>query len=93
MSEASDDGRSVGVLKELDGQVPTRFYWQLTLLATLGGFLFAKAFQTFGNLFSRLWDGVCTPSEMMRTLRLLNAYCSSSMAPTLWPSLAIQSGI
>ena len=32
-----DEGKSVGVLKELDGQVPTRFYWQLTLLATLGG--------------------------------------------------------
>jgi SP family arabinose:H+ symporter-like MFS transporter len=28
------------VLAELDSQVPTRFYWQLTLLACLGGFLF-----------------------------------------------------
>ena len=36
----NDDSTNVGVLKELDGRVPTRFYWQLTLLATLGGFLF-----------------------------------------------------
>ena len=28
------------ILTKLDEQVPTRFYWQLTLLATLGGFLF-----------------------------------------------------
>jgi sugar porter (SP) family MFS transporter len=28
------------VLDELDQRVPTRFYWQLTLLACLGGFLF-----------------------------------------------------
>src|SRR5947209_16951601 len=48
MSEASD-GRSVGVLKELDGQVPTRFYWQLTLLATLGGFLFGYDTANIGS--------------------------------------------
>ncbi|HKC26949.1 MAG TPA: sugar porter family MFS transporter [Jatrophihabitans sp.] len=34
------DGQTVGALQRLDGQVPTRFYWQLTLLATIGGFLF-----------------------------------------------------
>src|SRR5215470_20016529 len=28
------------VLAELDKRVPTSFYWSLTLLATLGGFLF-----------------------------------------------------
>ena len=28
------------VLARLDGRVPTSFYWQLTLLATIGGFLF-----------------------------------------------------
>jgi MFS family permease len=28
------------VLTKLDDRVPTAFYWQLTLLATLGGFLF-----------------------------------------------------
>ena len=28
------------VLSTLDGQKPSAFYWQLTLLATLGGFLF-----------------------------------------------------
>jgi MFS transporter, SP family, arabinose:H+ symporter len=36
----SDSGNSVGALERLDGNVPTRFYWQLTLLATIGGFLF-----------------------------------------------------
>jgi sugar porter (SP) family MFS transporter len=39
MSELAED-RSVGALEHLDGRVPTRFYWQLTLLATIGGFLF-----------------------------------------------------
>jgi SP family arabinose:H+ symporter-like MFS transporter len=48
MSEAGDD-KSVGVLKELDGQVPTRFYWQLTLLATLGGFLFGYDTANIGS--------------------------------------------
>ena len=28
------------VLTTLDDRVPTAFYWQLTVLATLGGFLF-----------------------------------------------------
>ncbi len=28
------------VLSKLDGQKPSAFYWQLTILATLGGFLF-----------------------------------------------------
>jgi hypothetical protein len=30
---------SSNVLRTLDDRVPTSFYWQLTLLATLGGFL------------------------------------------------------
>jgi sugar porter (SP) family MFS transporter len=45
----SDDGKNVGVLKELDGKVPTRFYWQLTLLATLGGFLFGYDTANIGS--------------------------------------------
>jgi SP family arabinose:H+ symporter-like MFS transporter len=45
----SDDGTNVGVLKELDGRVPTRFYWQLTLLATLGGFLFGYDTANIGS--------------------------------------------
>jgi MFS transporter, SP family, arabinose:H+ symporter len=45
----ADDSRNVGVLKELDGQVPTRFYWQLTLLATLGGFLFGYDTANIGS--------------------------------------------
>lgn len=48
MTEADDDA-SVGVLKKLDGQVPTRFYWQLTLLATLGGFLFGYDTANIGS--------------------------------------------
>jgi len=45
----NDDSTSVGVLKELDGRVPTRFYWQLTLLATLGGFLFGYDTANIGS--------------------------------------------
>src|SRR3954454_1573050 len=44
-----EEGKSVGVLKELDGQVPTRFYSQLTLLATLGGFLFGYDTANIGS--------------------------------------------
>ena len=39
MADAGES-TSVGALERLDGSVPTRFYWQLTLLATIGGFLF-----------------------------------------------------
>jgi sugar porter (SP) family MFS transporter len=52
MTEAGGDENgdsSVGVLKKLDGQVPTRFYWQLTLLATLGGFLFGYDTANIGS--------------------------------------------
>ena len=38
MTQSQTSGRNV--LAELDGRVPTKFYWSLTLLATLGGFLF-----------------------------------------------------
>ncbi len=38
MTQTETGGRNV--LAELDQRVPTRFYWQLTLLACLGGFLF-----------------------------------------------------
>src|SRR3954453_16522247 len=44
-----EEGKSVGVLQKLDGQVPTRFYWQLTLLATLGGFLFGYDTANIGS--------------------------------------------
>src|SRR5215467_1302957 len=36
--DVGSSGRNV--LARLDGRVPTSFYWQLTLLATIGGFLF-----------------------------------------------------
>ncbi len=38
MTQTETGGRNV--LAELDRRVPTRFYWQLTILACLGGFLF-----------------------------------------------------
>jgi MFS transporter, SP family, arabinose:H+ symporter len=38
MTQTQAAGRNV--LTELDQRAPTRFYWQLTLLACLGGFLF-----------------------------------------------------
>ncbi len=37
---SSPTGERLNALDELDSNVPTRFYWSLTLLATLGGFLF-----------------------------------------------------
>jgi sugar porter (SP) family MFS transporter len=42
MTQTETAGRTGrrNVLAELDQRVPTRFYWQLTLLACLGGFLF-----------------------------------------------------
>jgi MFS transporter, SP family, arabinose:H+ symporter len=37
------------ILTKLDEQVPTAFYWQLTLLATLGGFLFGYDTSNIGS--------------------------------------------
>src|SRR5438270_6416720 len=38
MTSIATSGRNV--LAELDKRVPNSFYWSLTLLATIGGFLF-----------------------------------------------------
>jgi SP family arabinose:H+ symporter-like MFS transporter len=38
-----------GILSKLDNQVPSAFYWQLTLLATLGGFLFGYDTSNIGS--------------------------------------------
>jgi MFS transporter, SP family, arabinose:H+ symporter len=40
---------SSNVLTTLDDRVPTAFYWQLTLLATLGGFLFGYDTSNIGS--------------------------------------------
>jgi len=40
---------SRNVLTTLDERVPTSFYWQLTLLATLGGFLFGYDTANIGS--------------------------------------------
>ena len=53
MTEA-EAGQNVGVLSKLDGKVPTRFYWQLTLLATLGGFLFGYDTSNIGSALNVL---------------------------------------
>jgi sugar porter (SP) family MFS transporter len=37
------------ILDTLDSRAPTRFYWQLTLLATLGGFLFGYDTSNIGS--------------------------------------------
>ena len=37
------------VLSKLDGQKPSAFYWQLTILATLGGFLFGYDTSNIGS--------------------------------------------
>jgi hypothetical protein len=40
MAQAATDESGSNILTKLDERVPSAFYWQLTLLATLGGFLF-----------------------------------------------------
>src|SRR5690348_15168778 len=40
MTQMTQAASRHNVLDQLDQQRPTSFYWQLTLLATLGGFLF-----------------------------------------------------
>jgi SP family arabinose:H+ symporter-like MFS transporter len=46
---ATDSNGSGNVLTTLDDRVPTSFYWQLTLLATLGGFLFGYDTSNIGS--------------------------------------------
>src|SRR5256884_9922459 len=48
MATAATNGNS-NILTKLDERVPTRFYWQLTLLATLGGFLFGYDTSNIGS--------------------------------------------
>src|SRR5690349_19939192 len=47
MTRTETSGRNV--LAELDQRVPTSFYWSLTLLATLGGFLFGYDTANIGS--------------------------------------------
>ncbi|MBV9381961.1 MAG: sugar porter family MFS transporter [Streptosporangiaceae bacterium] len=42
-------GTASNVLRTLDDRAPTSFYWQLTLLATLGGFLFGYDTSNIGS--------------------------------------------
>jgi sugar porter (SP) family MFS transporter len=48
------EGRNVGALERLDGKLPTSFYWQLTLLATIGGFLFGYDTANIGSALTVL---------------------------------------
>ena len=47
MTSIATSGRNV--LAALDKRVPTSFYWSLTLLATLGGFLFGYDTANIGS--------------------------------------------
>ncbi|MFD7160460.1 hypothetical protein ACFV9C_38140 [Kribbella sp. NPDC059898] len=48
---------ATGVLDHLDAQVPTSFYWSLTLLATVGGFLFGYDTANIGSVVNFLpWN-------------------------------------
>jgi len=51
MAQPTTDYRDPGssVLSRLDERKPTAFYWQLTLLATLGGFLFGYDTSNIGS--------------------------------------------
>ena|ERR1700761_2969589 len=46
---ATGSGSSRNVLGALDSNVPTSFYWPLTLLATIGGFLFGYDTSNIGS--------------------------------------------
>src|SRR5579875_2810079 len=48
-SDTAHPASSRSVLTALDNQRPTAFYWQLTLLATLGGFLFGYDTSNIGS--------------------------------------------
>src|SRR5438552_5132420 len=48
MAQPAANGRS-NILTKLDEKPPTSFYWQLTLLATLGGFLFGYDTSNIGS--------------------------------------------
>ncbi|MGI8827237.1 MAG: sugar porter family MFS transporter [Chloroflexota bacterium] len=48
-SQEQSQGGDGDVLSELDLHIPTSFYWQLTLLATLGGFLFGYDTSNIGS--------------------------------------------
>jgi len=54
---ASQRQSATGVLENLDTRVPTSFYWSLTLLATVGGFLFGYDTANIGSVINFLpWD-------------------------------------
>jgi len=46
------------VLTALDEKAPTSFYWQLTLLATLGGFLFGYDTSNIGSALNFVPSGL-----------------------------------
>ena len=50
MSDASPSSKDV--LSTLDEHIPTSFYWRLTLLATIGGFLFGYDTANIGSVLS-----------------------------------------
>jgi MFS transporter, SP family, arabinose:H+ symporter len=49
-SDGSERGTSVGVLFHLDSQATSGFYWYLTLLACIGGFLFGYDTAVIGSV-------------------------------------------
>src|SRR5579859_3195094 len=49
MAQPQADESGTSVLTTLDDRVPSAFYWQLTLLATLGGFLFGYDTSNIGS--------------------------------------------
>ena len=46
---ATGAGQGGNVLSALDERTPSSFYWQLTVLATLGGFLFGYDTSNIGS--------------------------------------------
>ena len=58
------------VLSKLDGQNPSAFYWQLTILATLGGFVFGYDTSNIGSALNFVPSTVAAlPGKALKMIR------------------------
>ena len=83
MTQTETGGRNV--LDELDQRVPTRFDWQLTILACLGGFLFGYDTSNIGAALnfvpyhlSGFWTGYLVAGASLGAAA--GAICAGSIA-------------